>query len=179
MKNLVLTRYQTKERDGKSDERWSVSMFYPLWFKTLDTRLASLTTEQVEKMGITTDAKKMELQGNPVEQAIAMQLNTFFTAKISSEKMAGKSEKEILDYCEKNFLKVIAEAKSQAEKINVAVAKAGEWFTEQALLMSAKTNAAVDAALAGDAEKAKALQAEAKAIETEIIERKKADALKG
>ena len=148
-------------------------MFYPLWFKTLDTRLASLTTEQVEKMGITTDAKEMELKGNPVEQAIAMQLNTFFTAKISSEKMAGKSEKEILDYCEKNFLKVIAEAKSQAEKISAAVKGEQDWFTEKSVEMAAKSKEAMKAALAGDAEKAKALQAEADAIEAEIIERKK------
>tara|TARA_R110002020_G_scaffold321061_1_gene536970 strand:- start:144 stop:632 length:489 start_codon:yes stop_codon:yes gene_type:complete len=156
MKSLVLTRYQTKERDGKSSERWGVSMFFPAWESVLDTRLASLTTEQVEKMGITTDAKEMELKGNPVEQAIAMQLNTFFTAKISSEKMAGKSEKEILDYCEKNFLKVIAEAKSQAEKINAAVNNEQEWFTAKAKEMA-------DLFVKGENEKALAVQAEMEA----------------
>ena len=115
----------------------------------------------------------MELQGNPVEQAIAMQLNTFFTAKISSEKMASKTEAEVKAYCEKNFLKVIAEAKSQAEKISAAVNNEQEWFTAKSVEMAAKSKEAMKAALAGDAEKAKALQAEADAIEAEIIERKK------
>jgi len=156
MKNLVLTRYQTKERDGKSSERWGVSMFFPVWESVLDTRLASLTTEQVEKMGITTDAKEMELKGNPVEQAIAMQLNTFFTAKISSEKMAGKTEAEVKAYCERNFLKVIAEAKSQAEKISAAVNNEQEWFTAKAKEMA-------DLFVKGETEKALAVQAEMEA----------------
>ena len=123
MKQLKLNRYQTKIRDGVSSERWGVSMFFPSWEATFDERLASLTTEQVEKLGISTDADEMELRGNPAEQAIAMQLNTYLTGKISSEKMAGKTEKEVLAYCERNFLKVIAEAKSNADKINDAVNK--------------------------------------------------------
>ena len=156
MKQLKLNRYQTKIRDGVSSERWGVSMFFPKWEATFDERLASLTTEQVEKLGISTDADEMELRGNPAEQAIAMQLNQYLTGKISSEKMAGKTEKEVLAYCERNFLKVIAEAKSNADKISEAVATEAEWFTKKAEEMA-------DLFVAGKTKEALAIQAEIKA----------------
>ena len=137
MKNLVVTRYQTKEREGKSEERWGVSMYYPNWFNTFDAHLASLPTEQVEKAGFSLDAEVIKERGCPAEQAIAMQLNTYLTGKISSAKMADKSEAEILDYCSKNFIKIASEAKSQAEKISAAVNNEQEWFTAKAKEMAA------------------------------------------
>ena len=156
MKNLVITRYQTKEREGKSEERWAVSMYYPNWFNTFDAHLASLPTEQVEKAGFSLDAEVIKERGCPAEQAIAMQLNTYLTGKISSAKMADKSEAEILDYCSKNFIKIASEAKSQAEKISAAVNNEQEWFTAKAKEMA-------DLFVKGETEKALAVQAEMEA----------------
>ena len=156
MKNLVITRYQTKEREGKSEERWAVSMYYPNWFNTFDAHLASLPTEQVEKAGFSLDAEVIKERGCPAEQAIAMQLNTYLTGKISSAKMADKSEAEILDYCSKNFIKIASEAKSTAEKISAAVATASTWFVDKASEMA-------ELFVAGKTDEALAVQAEIEA----------------
>ena len=156
MKNLVITRYQTKEREGKSEERWAVSMYYPNWFNTFDAHLASLPTEQIEKAGFSLDAEVIKERGCPAEQAIAMQLNTYLTGKISSAKMADKSETEILDYCSKNFIKIASEAKSTAEKISAAVATASTWFVDKASEMA-------ELFVAGKTDEALAVQAEIEA----------------
>ena len=121
MKKLILSRYQTKVRDGESSERWGVSMAYPLLLDAFDDHLASLTPEQLTKAGFSTKAEDLEKLGDAAEQAIAMQVCTYLTGKISKPNMASKTEEEIRDYCTKNFIKIATEAKSTKAKIDEAV----------------------------------------------------------
>ena len=159
MKKLVFTKYDTKVRDGESSERWGVSMTYPKLLEAFDDHLASLTPEQLTKAGFTTDPEKTKTLGDAAEQAIAMQVCTYLTGKISKPNMASKTEDEIRDYCAKNFIKIATEAKSTSEKISAAVTNEQDWFTDKSTKMA-------DLFVAGKTEEALAIQAE-------IMERKK------
>ena len=159
MKKLAFTKYETKVRDGESSERWGVSMPYPKLLEAFDDHLGSLTPEQLTKAGFSTEAEDLKTLGDAAEQAIAMQVCTYLTGKISKPNMASKTEEEIRDYCAKNFIKIATEAKSTNEKISSAVANEQEWFTKKTTEMS-------DLFVAGKTEEALAIQAE-------IMERKK------
>ena len=123
MKKLVFTKYDTKVRDGESSERWGVSMTYPKLLEAFDDHLASLTPEQLTKAGFSTKAEDLKTLGDAAEQALAMQVCTYLTGKISKPNMASKTEDEIRDYCAKNFIKIATEAKSTKSKIADAVSK--------------------------------------------------------
>ena len=173
MKKIVFNRYETKVRNGESSERWGVSMAFPALRDAFDDHMASIEPEQLAKAGFSAKAKDLDTLGEPAEQAIAMLACTTLTSKVSTPALAGKTEDEIREYAVKNFVKLAAESKSQKEKIDEAVAKASDWFVEMVNKAAAKNNEAVAAALAGKKEEAKALQAEAEAIQAEIRERKK------
>ena len=96
-------------------------MAYPLLLDAFDDHLASLTPEQLTKAGFSTKAEDLEKLGDAAEQAIAMQVCTYLTGKISKPNMASKTEEEIRDYCTKNFIHIATEAKSTKAKIDEAV----------------------------------------------------------
>tara|TARA_R110002051_G_scaffold2833_5_gene14777 strand:+ start:1647 stop:2144 length:498 start_codon:yes stop_codon:yes gene_type:complete len=121
MKKLILSKYETKVRDGESSERWGVSMAYPVLLDAFDDHLASMTPEQLTKAGFSTKAEDLKTLGDPAEQALAMQVCTYLTGKISKPNMASKTEAEIREYCSKNFIKIATEAKSTKAKIDEAV----------------------------------------------------------
>ena len=123
MKKLIFTKYETKVRDGESSERWGISMAFPQLLEAFDDHLASLTPEQLTKAGFSTEVEALKTLGDPAEQAIAMQVCTYLTGKISKPNMASKTEEEIRDYCAKNFIKIATEAKSTKGKIADAVNK--------------------------------------------------------
>jgi len=153
MKKLVISKYKTKVRDGESSERWGVSMAYPVLLDAFDDHLASMTPEQLTKAGFSTKAEDQKTLGDPAEQAIAMQVCTYLTGKISKPNMASKTEAEIREYCSKNFIKIATEAKSTNEKIHAAVTNEQDWFEE-------KTKDMADLFMAGKQEEALAIQAE-------------------
>jgi|TARA_R100000049_G_C1925100_1_gene69628 hypothetical protein len=136
MKKIVFTRYETKVRDGKSSERWGVSMAFPALRDAFDDHMTSIEPEQLAKAGFSAKAEDLDRLGEPAEQAIAMLACTILTGKVSTAALAGKTEDEIRAYAVKNFVKLAAESKSQKEKIDEAVTKAGDWFVKQSTLMA-------------------------------------------
>ena len=96
-------------------------MAYPVLLDAFDDHLASMTPEQLTKAGFSTKAEDLKTLGDPAEQALAMQVCTYLTGKISKPNMASKTEAEIREYCSKNFIKIATEAKSTKAKIDEAV----------------------------------------------------------
>ena len=134
-------------------------MAYPVLLDAFDDHLGSMTPEQLTKAGFSTKAEDLEKLGDAAEQALAMQVCTYLTGKISKPSMASKTEEEIREYCSKNFIKIATEAKSTNEKIHAAVTNEQDWF-------EAKTKSMADLFMAGK-------QKEALAVQAEIMERKK------
>ena len=172
---LKISKYENK---GKALV-WGIVLLFAEWIECISDYLASVPEKKNpfpefyrEGDKDIPDGKKVGDSrglGTPAEQAMAAFANAYNTAKISKPHMAKWSEKQVLDYCTKNIIKVAADSKGVGAKI----AEVANWFVEMSEKAGQKNNEALAAALAGKKEKAKALQAEAEAIQAEIRERKK------
>jgi len=156
MKLLNIKKYQTKARNGVSEERWGICSTFPELESCFDDHLASFDPKLLEKAGIDESPEKLDKLGTAAQQAIAIIVNTELTSKISKANMADWSEEQIREYAAKNFIKIAQESKSTKQKIDEKVAEENDWF-------QAKTAKMAELYQAGEIEQANAIHDEIKA----------------